>query len=95
VLFRRGEHARAIEVLEEAAERVGPDAVVLEHLGDAYRAVSRREDAAGAYRRALGVPGDEGPDETARRRAAVERKLRELSGEAFPPVSLTPPASGR
>jgi len=96
VLFRRGDASRAVEVLERADALAGPEPVILEHLGDAYRALARRADAARVYRRALGaVPEDPRSDDT-RRRTAIERKLRELSaGEALPPVSLTPAASRR
>src|SRR5512141_1722494 len=41
VLFRRGDVRRAVEVLEEADSLEGPDATILEHLGDAYRATAR------------------------------------------------------
>ena len=96
VLFRRGDASRAVEVLERADALAGPEPVILEHLGDAYRALARRADAARVYRRALGAVPEEPRSDDARRRTAIERKLRELSaGEALPPVSLTPAASGR
>jgi len=96
VLFRRGDASRAVEVLERADALAGPEPVILEHLGDAYRALARRADAARVYRRALGAVPEEPRSDDARRRTAIERKLRELSaGEALPPVSLTPAASRR
>ncbi len=82
VLFRRGDHRRAVEALEQADSLSGPDTTILEHLGDAYRAVSRLGDAAQAYRRALASVGDELPAEQGRRRAAIERKLREVTERA-------------
>jgi len=82
VLFRRGDHRAAVEALEEAESLAGPDATILEHLGDAYRAAARLGDAAQAYRRALGSVGDELPPEQGKRRAALERKLREVTERA-------------
>jgi Flp pilus assembly protein TadD len=82
VLFRRGEHRRAVEVLEQADALAGPDATILEHLGDAYRAARRLGDAAQAYRRALASVPDEPPLEQGKRRAAIEQKLREVTERA-------------
>ena len=72
VLYRRGEVERAVKTLERAVERVGPEPTVLDHLGDAYRAAARPEEAAGAYRRALEA-FDRG---TEARSIAVQPRLR-------------------
>jgi tetratricopeptide (TPR) repeat protein len=82
VLFRRGDHRRAVETLEQADALAGPDATILEHLGDAYRASARLGDAAQAYRRALANVGEELPSDQGKRRASLERKLRELGERA-------------
>ncbi len=82
VLFRRGDVRRAVEALEEADRLSGPDATILEHLGDAYRAAARHADAANAYRRALGSVGEEIPAEQGRRRASIEKKLREVTASS-------------
>ena len=82
VLFRRGDARRAVELLEEAEALAGPDATILEHLGDAYRASARLGDAAQAYRRALSSVGEELPSEQGKRRLSLERKLRELGERA-------------
>ncbi len=82
VLFRRGDPRRAVEVLEQAEALSGPDATILEHLGDAYRAVARLGDAAQAYRRALAGVGEELPAERGKRRASLERKLRDVTERA-------------
>jgi tetratricopeptide (TPR) repeat protein len=79
VLFRRGETRQAVEALEKADELSGPDATILEHLGDAYRASARPVDAAQAYRRALAGVSEELPADREKRRASIERKLREVS----------------
>jgi tetratricopeptide (TPR) repeat protein len=86
VLFRRGEYPRAVEVLEQAERLAGPDSTILEHLGDAYRAVSRPADAVRAYERALASVADEHADDRGRRRATLERKLRELLASAERPL---------
>jgi Flp pilus assembly protein TadD len=87
LMLRKGEPGRAVELLELAARLVGPDPLVLEHLGDAYRAAGRAGDAAGAWRRALGSFGEEPPAEQLRLRASLERKLSGLAGPAPGPVA--------
>jgi Flp pilus assembly protein TadD len=82
VLFRRGDARKAVETLEQADALAGPDATILEHLGDAYRASARLGDAAKAYRRALANVGEELPSDQGKRRAALERKLQELGERA-------------
>ncbi len=78
VLFRRGDLRGAVEALERANALAGPDATILEHLGDAYRASSRPADAAHAYRRALATVAEEIPSQQVKLRASIERKLREV-----------------
>ena len=82
VLFRRGDARRAVETLEQAEALSGPDATILEHLGDAYRAVARLGDAAQAYRRALAGVREEPRADRGKRRAALERKLRDVTERA-------------
>jgi tetratricopeptide (TPR) repeat protein len=50
ILFKKGDYRRAASELERAIAKVGEDAVMLEHLGDAYAALARFEDALAAYR---------------------------------------------
>ncbi len=81
VLFRRGDFRGAVEHLERADALTGPDSTILEHLGDAYRAASRPADAARAYGRALeSFAQEEGAEGAGKRRAVLERKLREVGG---------------
>jgi Flp pilus assembly protein TadD len=87
ILFRKGQLARAVELLEEADRLSGPDPAILDHLGDAYRASHRPADAAAAWRRALRTEGDEPPAETMALRASLERKLRDLAGGEPQPVA--------
>ncbi|HEX7624611.1 MAG TPA: tetratricopeptide repeat protein, partial [Anaeromyxobacteraceae bacterium] len=80
VLFKRGDVPRALQALERAERLAGPEATILEHLGDVYRRAARPADAAGAYRRALTAPDPDTDDDRVhgKHRAALERKLREL-----------------
>jgi tetratricopeptide (TPR) repeat protein len=89
VLLKRGHAARALPPLERAAGLLGDDATVLEHLGDAYRALQRPEEAAAAYRRALrGTDGEGEAELGAAHRASLERKLEGLRpGEPRPTTS--------
>jgi tetratricopeptide (TPR) repeat protein len=50
VYYQRGEYREAVNELERALRIVGEDPVILEHLGDAYAALSRYKDALTAYR---------------------------------------------
>jgi Flp pilus assembly protein TadD len=75
LLLRRGDVPGAIVALEQAVRLGGPDPVVLEHLGDAYRAAGRAADAAAAWRRALGSLEEASPAEQLKLRAPLERKL--------------------
>jgi tetratricopeptide (TPR) repeat protein len=51
VYYQKGDYARAVVELEKASLRVGDDPTILEHLGDAYRALRRFEEARTAYER--------------------------------------------
>ena len=87
VRFRRGDFAGAVELLERADALSGPDPTILDHLGDAYLAVSRGADAAATWRRALGSLGDEDPADQVRLRASLERKLRAVPAGATEAVA--------
>ncbi len=50
VLYKKGDYRGAVRELERSIAKLGEDAVVLEHLGDAYSALSRFKDALAAYR---------------------------------------------
>lgn len=67
----RGEPQRAIELLEQAAERVPQASEVQNHLGIAYAAVGRQEDALAAWRRAVALDCDN---------AAAQHNLRAAEG---------------
>jgi tetratricopeptide (TPR) repeat protein len=53
VYFVRGDHELAIAELEKAAKLTEDDPTILEHLGDAYSAVDRHDDALDAYKRSF------------------------------------------
>ncbi len=98
IQLRRGDLATAVPTLERADALAGPDATILDHLGDAYREAGRPADAAGAWRRSLDSFEGEDRDEP-QRRAAVQRKLSELQrSPARPPGgshSIALPAGNR
>ncbi|MCA9564695.1 MAG: tetratricopeptide repeat protein, partial [Myxococcales bacterium] len=62
VFYMRGDFQSAIEWLELANQNSPGDSVLLEHLGDAYAAAGRTEEAAAVYRRAIEAAGDGGVD---------------------------------
>jgi tetratricopeptide (TPR) repeat protein len=83
VLFKKGDYPRAVSALEKADRLAGPEATILDHLGDAYRRARRPADAARAWQRALTAPDPDDERTQATRRAGLQRKLRELGpGEA-------------
>jgi tetratricopeptide (TPR) repeat protein len=49
VYYQKGDYVKAIVELEKAVRRVSDDPIILEHLGDAYRAMRRLEEARAAY----------------------------------------------
>jgi len=49
VYYQMGNYSKAVAELEKASLRVTDDPVILEHLGDAYRALRRFEEARTAY----------------------------------------------
>jgi len=53
VLYRLGRHEEAVAELEKAAADDEPDPVILDHLGDAYRAAKQPGKAKEAWKRAL------------------------------------------
>ena len=71
--FRIGRYDSAREHLERAADLVGDDAVVFEHLGDLYLASGDPGQAEIAYRKALELGGEN--------RSEVQRKLIELTDQ--------------
>lgn len=76
IAHRRGETEEAITYLEPAAEALRNDPIVQYHLGTAYLALERRQDALIAFQRAIDVA-----DETDERPQIVEsrQKIQELS----------------
>lgn len=51
VYYQKGDYASAVIELEKASQRISDDPVILEHLGDAYRALRRFDKARTAYER--------------------------------------------
>ncbi len=51
ILYQQGDYRGAVTALEQAAARVPDDPVILEHLGDAHRALRNYDKATAAYQR--------------------------------------------
>ncbi|MCK4774105.1 MAG: tetratricopeptide repeat protein [Candidatus Krumholzibacteria bacterium] len=51
VYYQMGEYAKAVVEIEKALLRVSDDPIILEHLGDAYRAMRRFDEARAAYQK--------------------------------------------
>jgi tetratricopeptide (TPR) repeat protein/predicted Ser/Thr protein kinase len=58
ILMSAGEHAEAVAPLERAAALAGDSALVYRNLGAAYHALSRDDDAARSFQRALEIKPD-------------------------------------
>lgn len=65
VLFRRGRYSEAVLELEKAAAS-DPDPVVLDHLGDAYRACGQLDKARAAWQRSSEAFRKQGKDDKAK-----------------------------
>ncbi len=79
ILFRRGEAEEAVTYLEPAASALATDPIVQFHLGSAYAALDRKEDAVRQFERVLELAGENDP------RPQIEitkAELERLSGEA-------------
>lgn len=72
VYYRRGDYGRAVAELERAAALREGDALIHEHLGDAYAAAGRSDEAREVYRYLLENEPDNEP---------LRRKLQELSSQ--------------
>lgn len=60
IYYQMGDYARAVVELEKAASIVKDDPVILEHLGDAYAASRRFDEARSAYLRSHELQGGNG-----------------------------------
>jgi tetratricopeptide (TPR) repeat protein len=57
IYYQRGEYDKALIELEKASKLVSDDPIILEHLGDAYRALKRYRKALAAYEKSKGLQG--------------------------------------
>ena len=82
VLFKRGDFEGAVKNLKQAAEATsGQDAVIFEHLGDAYLKVQKQEDARKAWKRAIELLTDTRTTKARHQREQIEKKMKMLLGE--------------
>ncbi len=72
LLYRLGKYPQALAELEKAADADKPDAAVLDHLGDAYAKLNRRDKAVSAWRKSAEVYRQEKELDKAK---AVEKKI--------------------
>ena len=82
--FRLGNIDQAIKQLERAAEDLAdtPDGVIMDHLGDAYLAAGRKQDAAQAYQQAIELFEEDEDEENVKK---TQKKLDELSSKSQDP----------
>ena len=57
VYYMRGDYDKALIELEKATEIIKNDPIMLEHLGDAYRALKRYRKALAAYEQSKKLQG--------------------------------------
>lgn len=75
VYFRLGDYRRAVDELEAAAELKSDDPLILHHLGDTHRKLGNRDEALGAYSRAMDLLDPEKEGEQLR---LIEEKIEAL-----------------
>lgn len=83
ILYRKKEFKMAAEYINKSLEREGelPDAVILDHAGDIYRALGDDETAARHWRRALEIYSEDVPPE------AIQKKIDALRSKRSSPPS--------
>jgi tetratricopeptide (TPR) repeat protein len=54
IYYQKKDYEKALEWLKKADKAQGPDAEILFHLGDCYRALGREDKARESYRQAIG-----------------------------------------
>jgi tetratricopeptide (TPR) repeat protein len=68
IKYRRGQYREALEILLKAEGKVGNDAVIWEHIGDAYMKLDEPAAARDAYQKSLAIdPKSESADAKARK----------------------------
>ena len=92
VLYKRGRMAEALKTLEEAA-RGSPelDAVIWDHLGDTYWRLSRRDDAAQAWAKAVDIAKARGHEANDGKLEHIEKKVEDLRAGHDPDVAPLAP----
>jgi tetratricopeptide (TPR) repeat protein len=82
VQFKRGDFEGAVKSLKQASESTsGQDAVIFEHLGDAYLKVQKPKDAEKAWKRAIELLSDTRTNKAKQQREQIEKKMKMLVGE--------------
>ncbi|MBN1405626.1 MAG: tetratricopeptide repeat protein, partial [Candidatus Omnitrophica bacterium] len=58
--YKKGDFAMALQLLDKAAKLYGDDAVIYDHLGDAYMAVNDADNAVKAWKKSLQIDSSQG-----------------------------------
>jgi tetratricopeptide (TPR) repeat protein len=92
VLYKRGRMAEALKTLEAAAHDAPDlDAVIWDHLGDTYWRMSRRDDAAQAWAKAVDIAKARGRESTDAKLEHIEKKVEDLRAGHDPDVAPLAP----
>ena len=92
VLYKTARFEEAVRMLEDATRRAPDlDAVLWDHLGDAYWQVKRQDDAVKAWETAARILSAPGGEAKAAQRERVETKVRQSKAGAQPPVAPAAP----
>ena len=92
VLYKRGRMAEALKTLEEAAKGSPElDAVIWDHLGDTYWRMSRRDDAAQAWAKAVDIVKTRGRESRDGQLERLEKKVENLRAGKDPDVAPLAP----
>ena len=93
VLYKRGRLEEAVKALEAAVEEAPDlDAVLWDHLGDAYWRLSRQGDASRAWEKAVGIVKARGAQADAGQLQRLQQKVDNLRAGKTPDVAPLAPA---
>jgi tetratricopeptide (TPR) repeat protein len=84
VLYRMGYFKEAVPYLEESVQFLPADAVINEHLGDAYWQVGREQEARFQWERALKDPEDLKPEMVKKLKGKIANGIKKLSPQVKP-----------
>lgn len=90
VLFKRGEYEEAVRYLKQATEtESGQDAVIWDHLGDAYLQLEKFEQARHAWEKAIELYKENKREKEREKAALVQEKIQMLDAKPDAPQRAT------